>query len=108
LLKKTERLGATYYSIHPFTISYAESLLENEEKRRFHEKITEELQRRVFEKVYKNIGTLSSSAQKAAELYLVEEINYKSCIYREYSFLGDDSKIKSFYKTLFSRPEDSS
>ena len=30
LLKKTERLGCTYYSIHPFMISYAESLIEFE------------------------------------------------------------------------------
>jgi hypothetical protein len=28
-------------------------------------------------------------------------VNYKACIYREYSFLGDTSKIRSFYRNLF-------
>jgi hypothetical protein len=72
LLKKTERLGSNYFSIHPFMISYAESLIELEEKRRFHDKITEEMSRRVFDKVYKTVGTLSTSSQSAAELYLIE------------------------------------
>jgi|JI6StandDraft_1071083.scaffolds.fasta_scaffold36810_3 hypothetical protein len=53
-------------------ISYAESLIELEEKRRFHEKISEEMSRRLFDRVYKNIGTLSAQSQRASELYIVE------------------------------------
>ena len=56
------------------------------------------------------MGTLSANQQKAGELYLFEEVNYKACIYREFAFLGDTSKIQTFYRNPFSTlvEEDSS
>lgn len=48
LLKETDKLGYKYFSIYPHMIVFAESKLDKETKKIYHEKICEELQRRLF------------------------------------------------------------
>lgn len=100
LLKETDKVGVKYYSIYPHMLTFAENQLEREEKKYFHEKICEELQKRLFEKIYKNVGTGSPGSEGAAEIYFYEENNYKACIYREYANLGWPEKLRSLYSNI--------
>jgi hypothetical protein len=63
---------------------------------RYHERIVEELAKKI-KKIYEHVGTLSQFSQRAQEIFLFEEDNYKTIFLRELSFLGERLPLRKFY-----------
>lgn len=71
LVQCVEKIGSKYYTVHPHIIVHVESEINHEEKVKLHERICEEMAKRI-EKIYRNVGTLSQHSQRAQELFLIE------------------------------------
>ena len=52
-------------------------------------------------KIYKFVGTSSQYSQRAQELFLVEEDNYRAIFMRELDFIGQKYPLRKFYENLF-------
>lgn len=100
LVQCIEKTNCRYYLVHPAVIVDVENEISHEEKVRFHERICEELVKRL-EKIYRHVGTLSQFSQRAQELFLLDEDNYKAIFLREMSFIGDKYPLRKFYEDLF-------
>jgi hypothetical protein len=52
-------------------------------------------------KIYEHVGTLSQYSQRAQEIFLFEEDNYKTILLRELSFIGERYPLRKFYENVF-------
>lgn len=100
LVQCIEKGGCKYYLLHPHIIVEVEKEMSQEEKIKYHERICEELAKKI-KKIYEHVGTLSQYSQRAQEMFLFEEDNYKTVLLRELSFIGERYPLKKFYENIF-------
>lgn len=55
--------------------------MSQDEKMKYHERICEEMVKKI-RKIYEHVGTLSQYSQRAQEIFLFEEDNYKTILLR--------------------------
>ena len=100
LVQCIEKGGCRYYVVHPHIIVDIEKEMSDEDKYRYHDLICREIEKRLT-KIYRSAGTSAPTSQRAQELFLIEEDNFKAIFLRELSFLQNKYPLRKFYENLF-------
>ena len=98
LLRTTKKVldGKVWFSLYPFMTSYAEEKLDQKDRIHFSEEIVKHLVEKGSQ-FFNKLGTSANDSESNFQEFLLEEPNFKACIYRE---LYSNKLIKSSRPSL--------